>query len=122
MDRALIRAHCKNFLTVKPLFTDFPLLLQRLVGLREAMPKALTVNNKLIGSSGDTSGELRAEKNCTADSKSPGATFRQGNSKWTHKEAEMTENAKSSNTRNSRTMAIKLTKVNRIDTNETHRK
>jgi hypothetical protein len=54
-------------LTVKPLFTDFPLLLQRLVGLREAMPKVLTVNNKLIGSSGATSGELRAEKNCTAN-------------------------------------------------------
>jgi hypothetical protein len=68
MDRALTRAHCKNFLTVKPLLTDFPLLLQRLVGLREAMPKALTVGNKLNGSSGGTSGELRAEKNCSADS------------------------------------------------------
>ena len=66
--------------------------------------------------------EQRKTARQTADSKSPGAICRQGNSKWTQKEAEMTENAESSNTRNSRTMAIKLTKVNRIDTNETHRK
>jgi hypothetical protein len=68
MDRVLTRAHRKNFLTVKPLLTDFPLLPQRLVGLREAMPKALTVNNKLNGSSGGTSGELRARKNCSGNS------------------------------------------------------
>jgi hypothetical protein len=61
-DLTFNKAQCRNFLTVKPLLTDFLPLLQRFLGLLDAMPRSLKVNNRHLGNSGGISRVASHEK------------------------------------------------------------